>query len=132
MKKYQIVTYSNPQDMHFVYKTAAFLASVSTQFLHQCEDEDLITCRIMVHGQKGLCFADVQKLKLIRHLHEDMGMALDEIDFLIRYRCRIKAMQHQLEKMKQQIYDQKSTYEAEIQSLRLRLAQLDDNSQRQD
>ena len=132
MKKYQIVTYSNPLDMHFAYKTAAFLASVSTQFLHQCEDEDLITCRIMVHGEKGLCFADVQKLKLIRHLHEDMGMALDEIDFLIRYRCRIKAMQRQLEKMKQQIYDQKSTYEAEILSLRLRLAQLDDNSQRQD
>ena len=132
MIKYQIVTYSNPQDMHFVYKTAAFLASVSTQFLHQCEDEDLITCRIMVHGQKGLCFADVQKLKLIRHLHEDMGMALDEIDFLLRYRCRIKTMQRQLEKMKQQIYDQKGTYEAEIQSLRLRLAQLDDNSQRQD
>lgn len=126
MKEYQIVTYCNAQDGHFAYETAAFLASVSTQFLHQCEDEDLITCRLMVHGQKGLCFKDVQKLKLIRHLHEDMGMALDEIDFLLRYRYRIKAMQCQLEKMNQQMIDQKKTYEAEIQSLRQRLAMLTD------
>lgn len=128
MKNYQLVTYSNPQDVHFAYKTAAFLASVSTQFLHQCEDEDLITCRIMVHGQKGLCFADVQKLKLIRHLHEDMGMTLEEVDFLLRYRDRLKTLQGQLNEMKQQMCDHKRTYEAEIQTLRRRLVQLYENN----
>lgn len=128
MKNYQLVTYSNPQDVHFAYKTAAFLASVSTQFVHQCENEDLITCRIMVHGQKALCFADVQKLKLIRHLHEDMGMTLEEVDFLLRYRERLKALQGQLNEMKQQMHDHKCTYEAEIQTLRRRLVQLYENN----
>jgi hypothetical protein len=31
----------------------------------------LVTSRVMLHGKKGLCFADVCKLKRIRHLHED-------------------------------------------------------------
>ncbi|NOR25234.1 MAG: hypothetical protein GQ542_12775 [Desulforhopalus sp.] len=129
MNKYQIVTYSDPPEVHFEYRTAAFLASVSTQFVHQCEQEDLITCRIMIHGKKGLCFADVQKLKLIRHLHKDMGLALDAVDFLLRYRNRIKVMQRQLDEMKRQMRDKECKYEAEIQALRRRLAQLSDNDE---
>lgn len=129
MNKYQIVTYSVPPGVHFEYKIAAFLANVSTQFVHQCEQEDLITCRIMIHGIKGLCFADVQKLKLIRHLHEDMGLALDAVDFLLRYRKRIKTMQCQLDEMKQHMRDKERQYEAEMLALRRRLIELSDNDE---
>ncbi len=124
MNKYQIVTYSDPPEVHFEYKIAALLANVSTQFVLQCENEDLITCRIMIHGKKGLCFADVQKLKLIRHLHEDMGLDLDAVDFLLRYRNRIKTMQRRLDEMKQYMRDKELKYEAEILTLRRRLAEL--------
>ena len=129
MKKYQIVTYSNPTEVHFEYKTAAFLASVSTQFVHQCEHEELITCRTMIHGKKGLCFADVQKLKLIRHLHEDMGLALDAVDLLLRYRKRIKSMQCQLDEMKRHMRAKECKYEAEILVLHRRLAQQSDSDE---
>ncbi len=127
MNKYQIVTYSVPPEVHFDYKMAAFLAGVSTQFVHQCEQEELITCCIMIHGIKGLCFADVKKLKLIRHLHDDMGLSLDAVDFLLRYRKRIKAMQRQLDEMKQHMRAKERQYEAEILALRRRLIELSDN-----
>lgn len=129
MKQYQIVTYSNPREVHFEFKTAAFLASVSTQFVHQCEQEDLITSCIMIHGKKGLYFADVQKLKIIRHLHEDMGLALDAVDLVLRYRKRIKSMQFQLDEMKRHMRAKKCKYEAELLVLHRRLAQLSDNDE---
>lgn len=124
MNKYQIVTYSDPPEVHFEFTTAAFLAGVSKEFIHQCEREELITCRFMILGKKGLCFADVQKLKLIRHLHEDMGLDLDAVDFLLRYRNRIKTMQRRLDEMKQYMRDKELKYEAEILTLRRRLAEL--------
>ncbi len=73
MEYYPVTIYLNPPGFHFDYKTAALLASVSVHFIHQCEHADLVTCQMMMHGRRGLCFADVQKLKLIRHLHEDGG-----------------------------------------------------------
>ncbi len=57
---------------------------VSEAFIHQCEREELVTSRVMLHGKKGLCFADVCKLKRIRHLHEDMGLDLEAVDFVLR------------------------------------------------
>lgn len=124
MNTYQIVTFSNPPEFHFEYRTAAYLASVSTEFISRCEHEELISCRIMMHGQKGLSVAEVKKLKLIRHLHEDMGLALDAVDFLLRYRNRLKTMQSSLDEMKQQMRDRERRHEAEIHALRLRLIEL--------
>lgn len=124
MNKYQLVTYSDPPEIHFEYTTAAFLAGVSTEFIRRCEREELISCRFMIFGKKGLCVADVQKLKLIRHLHEDMGLDLDAVDFLLRYRNRIKAMQRRLDEMKQYMRDKELQYETEIFALRRRLAEL--------
>ena len=63
---------------------------VSEAFIHQCKREELVTSRVMLHGKKGLCFADVCKLKRIRHLHEDMGLDLAAVDFVLRNRRRIK------------------------------------------
>lgn len=124
MTKYPLAMYTDPRGVHFEYKIAASLASVSIQFIHQCEHEDLISCRRMIHGRLGLCFTDVQKLKLIRHLHEDMGLPLDAVDFLLRYRKRIKTMQRQLEEMQRQLREKERLHEAEILELRRRLVQL--------
>lgn len=123
MEHYPVTVYLNPPKFHFEYKTAALLASVSVHFIHQCEDEDLISCQMMVHGRRGLCFADVQKLKLIRHLHEDMGVPLDTLDFLLLYRKRIKAMEQELEEMKRYIRGRERMHKAEILSLSGRFGQ---------
>ena len=124
MNNYPIVTYSDPSEIHFEYSAVAFLASVTIQFIHQCEHEELITCRTMIHGRKELCFADVQKLKLIRHLHEDLGLPLDAVDFLLLYRKRIKTIQRQMEAMKRHMRENERMHEAEILALRRKLVQL--------
>ncbi len=117
MEYYPVTIYFNPPGFHFDYKTAALLASVSVHFIHQCEHADLITCQMMIHGRRGLCFADVQKLKLIRHLHEDMGVPLDVLDFLLLYRNRIKAMAREIEEMKRYIQMTERMHKDEILSL---------------
>lgn len=124
MNKYQVVIYSDAPEVHFDYRTAAALANVSRQFLRLCECEELISCRKMIHGKKGLCFAEVQKLKLIRYLHEDMGFSLDAVDFLLRYRRRVMDLKHQLEEQKKQILDKERQYEAEIFELRRQIKRL--------
>ena len=101
MNKYPIAICSDHSEVHFEHRTAARLARVSEDFIHQCEREELVISRIMLHGKKGLCFADVCKLKRIRHLHEDMGLDLEAVDFVLRYRNRIKAIQRRLDEMEQ-------------------------------
>ncbi len=58
----------------------------------------------MLHGKKGLCVEDVMKLKLIRHFHEDLGLELEAVDFILSYRSQIQKMRHRLEKMQQRFH----------------------------
>lgn len=124
MTTYAVIKYSSSPGFYFDYTVAASLAGVSTQFIRRCEDEELIRCRMMIYGQKGLCFEDVQKLKLIRHMHEDMGLALDAVDFLLRYRNRIKLAERQMDQMKRQMRQKERLHQAEIRALRRRLVEL--------
>lgn len=118
MNTYQIAIYSDTPEVHFDYSTAAALANVSMQFLRLCECEELISCRKMIHGKKGLCFAEVQRLKIVRHLHEDLGFSLDAVDFILRYRKRTMDLKYQLEEQKKQMLNKERQYEAEIFRLR--------------
>ena len=124
MTKYPITIYSNYQEVHFELRAVSRLAKVSEEFIHQCEREELIISRNMLHGKKGLCFADVYKLKLIRHLHEDMGLDLEAVDFVLRYRNRIQTIQRRLDEMEQRMRQKEQEHLNEILALRRRLAQL--------
>ena len=113
MKKYEITIYSNQPEVHFECRAAAILANVSRRFVGQCEQADLITCSIMIHGKKGLCFADVQKLKLIRHFHKDLGLALDAVDFLLCYRNQIRRIQQMHQKRERKVRQKEQEHLAE-------------------
>ena len=126
MNKYPIAIYSDHPHFHFEHRTAARLARVSEEFIHQCEREELITSRIMLHGKKGLCFADVCKLKRIRHLHEDMGLDLEAVGFVLRYLNQIKTIQCRLDEMEQRMRQKEQEHLTEILALRRRLAQITD------
>ena len=124
MNKYPVAIYFDHPEVHFEYRTAARLARVSEEFIHQCEREELVTSRIMLHGKKGLYFADVCKLKRIRHLHEDMGLDLEAVDLVLRYRNRIKTIQRRLDEMEQRMHQKEHVHLTEILILRRRLAQI--------
>jgi len=103
---------------------AATRGQSSQAFIFKCEKENLVTTRIMLHGGKGLCFADVCKLKMIRHLYEDMGLSLAAINFVLRYQRQIKTLNYKLDQMKDRIRQKEKAYQAEIQSLRRQLNNL--------
>ncbi len=117
MKQYPIAISFNPLVTHFEYSLVAQLARVSIEFIRQCEREELIKGRTMLHGVKGLCCEDVRKLKLIRYLHEDMGLDLGAVDFVLRYRERLKMMQRQIDDMERQLRQKDQQHQAEVVAL---------------
>ena len=126
MNKYPLVIYFDHPEVHFEHRTAARLARVAEEFIHQCEREELVTSRIMLHGKKGLCIADVCKLKRIRNLHEDMGLDLEAVDFVLRHRNQIQTMQRRLNEMEKRMRQKEREHLNEIMALRRRLAQIID------
>ncbi|MFH2059466.1 MAG: hypothetical protein ABIJ59_11270 [Pseudomonadota bacterium] len=126
MNKYPIALYFDHPEVHFECRVVARLAMVSEAFILKCEKENLVKTCIMLHGEKGLCYADVCKLKMIRHLHEDMGLNLEAIDFVLRYQHQIKRLNHKLDQMKEYIRQKEKAHQAEILSLRRQLEYIAD------
>ncbi|WP_029912186.1 chaperone modulator CbpM [Pelobacter seleniigenes] len=124
MTKYPISPFCGDPDVHYEYRIVARMTRVSEEFIFQCEHEELVTAHTMLHGAKGLSAADVRKLKLIRYLHEDMGLTLDAIDFVLRYRERVKTMERELEETKQRFRQKEQEHQAQVLDLCRRLAQL--------
>ncbi|MEJ2137779.1 MAG: chaperone modulator CbpM [Desulfofustis sp.] len=124
MKKYPIALFCNDPGALYEYRIVARMTRVSEEFIRQCEHEELVTAHPMLHGAKGLSAADVSKLKLIRYLHDDMGLALEAIDFVLRYRERVKTMERQLDEMEQKLRQKEQEHQAEILKLCRRLAQM--------
>ena len=126
MNDYPLAIYCDHPEVHFEVQTAARLARVSIAFIRECEREDLVCCRTMLHGKKGLCVAEVRKLKLVRHLHEDLGLDLEAVDMVLRYRNRIQALQNRLEKAEAGWQRRRQQYRAEIGALKAKLAKAAD------
>ena len=125
MNKYPIALFSDHPEVHFEYRIVARLARISEQFILQCEHEELVIPHTMLHGRKGLCCADVHKMKIIRHLHEDLGLDLEAVDFVLRYRNRIKTLNRQLNQMKKSIRQKEQEHWNEILILRRQLEQIE-------
>jgi DNA-binding transcriptional MerR regulator len=124
MKKYPIALVCNDPEAHYEYRIVARMTRLSEEFILQCEHEELVTSHIMLHGAKGLRAADVRKLKLIRYLHEDMGLSLEAIDLVLRYRERVKTMERQLDEMQQRLHQKEQEHQTEVLKLCRRLAQM--------
>lgn len=107
---------------YFDCLTVAHRARVKEEFIVQCEQEQLLTTRIMPDGRKGLCSNDILKLKVIRHLHYDMGLDLDAVDFVLRYRDQINTLKQQLAEMERQLHQKELEYLTELRNLRRQLA----------
>jgi len=117
MKKYPISLFCNDPEVHYEFRIVAHMTRVSEEFILQCEHEELVTSRMMLHGAKGLSVAEVRKLKLIRYLHEELGLPLDAIDLVLRYRERVKIMERQLDEMEQRLRQKEQEHETEVLKL---------------
>jgi DNA-binding transcriptional MerR regulator len=121
MVRFPLTLYCDHPEPQFELGTAVSLARVSIDFVHRCEREGLITVRTLFHGERGLCFSDVRKLKLVRHLHDDMGLELEAVDLILQYRNRISSMQRRLEKLEEALRQKEQAYQRKIMELQERL-----------
>jgi DNA-binding transcriptional MerR regulator len=124
MKKYPLAPFNNASETHYEYRFVARMTRVSEQFILQCEREELVTAHTMSHGVKGLNAAEVSKLKLIRYLHKEMGLSLEAIDLVLRYRERVKTMERQLDEMEQRLRQKEQEHQTEVLMLCRRMAKL--------
>lgn len=95
---------------------------VSEVFIQHCETEELIASQPMEKGKKGYRNTDVYKLKLIRHLHDDMGLDWEAVDFVLRYRDCIKTLQSRLDEMEDRIRRRDREHQRELRDLRRRFS----------
>jgi hypothetical protein len=123
MVKYPLSAFCDHPDLHFELRTAARLSRVAEDFISRCDRAGLVKTRVMLHRKKGLCFADVRKLKLVRHLHEDMGLDLEAVDIVLRYRNQLQVMQRRLDEMEQRLRRKGEAHQIEILALRRQSAE---------
>jgi DNA-binding transcriptional MerR regulator len=97
-------------------------ARVTTEFIQECERENLIQVTVM-HGTVGYGHDTVRRLIRIRHLNRDLGLDLTAIDCILRMRRKIGNLQRQMQEMEQRMLEREQELTAEISCLRKQLAQ---------
>ena len=109
------------QKIYSLNEIAKF-ARVTTEFIQECERENLIQVTVM-HGAIGYGADTVRRLVRIRHLHRDLGLDLTAIDCILRMRRKIGNLQKQLHDMERRMLAREQELTTEIQRLRKRLVQ---------
>ena len=112
------------QKIYSLSEIAKF-ARVTTEFIQECESENLIQVTVM-HGTMGYGHDTVRRLVRIRHLHRDLGLDLKAIDCILRMRRKIGNMQKQMHDMERRMLEREQELTAEIQRLRKQLSQESD------
>ncbi len=124
MRANQTESKTDSSEDYFDCITVTRLTRIKEDFLLECEHEQLIATRTMPDGSRGLCSKDVLKLKMIRHLHYDMGLDLEAVDFVLRYRDQIKALKQRFAEREQLLRQKEQEHLAELRALRRRLAEM--------
>lgn len=89
---YEIIHY--PQDKNTLYRPAqaAHMACVTLDFLTAVEQEGLLLQKTTSRGKTGYTLADVQRLVVIRRLHEDLRLDLQAIDVVLHLRDKVEEL----------------------------------------
>ena len=99
----------------------AKLARVTTEFIQECERENLVHATVF-QNHKGYGHEAIRKLIRIRHLNQDLGLDLMAVDCILRMRKQIAALQQQLNEMEQRMRQREQELLEEIQNLQKRIA----------
>lgn len=121
MSEYDITVHHEQAELQFSIRTAARIARVTESFILLCEDEEIVAIRSLPNGEAGICRSDIKKLKLVRHLHEDLGFRLENIEFVLRLRERLQQLCDRENQLLEAHHRREKELLAEIDSLRRKL-----------
>jgi DNA-binding transcriptional MerR regulator len=125
MSNNQDLMHSDIRQKIYSLNDIAKFARVTTEFIQECERENLIQITVM-HGKIGYGPDTVRRLIRIRHLHRDLGLDLTAIDCILRMRRKIGDLKKQMNDMQRRMLAREQELTAEIQRLRRQLAQESD------
>jgi DNA-binding transcriptional MerR regulator len=103
---YEIIHYPNDKNTVYISIRAAHIACVSLDFLLACEQEGLIARRHTTQGQTGYTLKDIQKLQIIRRLHEDLDLSFPAIEVVLRLREQIEELAGQRSSFERRLMEQ--------------------------
>ncbi|MCJ7735280.1 MAG: MerR family transcriptional regulator [Anaerolineales bacterium] len=116
----EIIHYPNDESSTYISFQAAYIACVSLDFLLVCEREGLITPRYRAKGLTGYTMKDIQRLQIIRRLHEDLNLNFPAIDVVLHLREQIEELAGQRSSFERRLLEQ----QAELQQLKELLQRL--------
>ena len=92
---HEIIYYPSDENTVYISFQAAYIACVSLDFLLVCEREGLITPRINTSGCKSYTMKEIQRLKIIRRIHEDLNLPFPAIEVILHLREQIQDLNTQ-------------------------------------
>lgn len=111
---HEIIHYPNDEKTVYISFQAAYIACVSLDFLLACEQEGLITPRYRAKGFTGYTLKEIQRLQIIRRLHEDLNLDLPAIDIILHLRSQLRELADQRSSFERRLLEQ----QAELQQLK--------------
>jgi hypothetical protein len=96
----EIVCISKEEDQIYIHVQAARMARVSLNFLMECDRAGLIRAVRKKEGLEGYRLGEIEKVQLIRRLHEDLALDLETIDLVIHMRKQILDLLRRNEELK--------------------------------
>lgn len=121
---FNIVIHSPDDQEPLLYSRndAARLARVSVSFWRLCEQEGLVHARRMVGGGKGYHPEDIERMAIIRRLHEDLELDMSSLEVVLQMRQRILELLDEVEDMELMARQRERELLAQLRALRQRLA----------
>jgi DNA-binding transcriptional MerR regulator len=120
---YQLVRYSQDDELIYSRSVAARLAQMTLDLLSLCERQGLIRTRTMVGGEEGYCVADIQRLVRIRRLRDDLGLSLPAVEVVLHLRRQVLDLRAQMDELEARMARREQELTSEIRRLRSRLAE---------
>lgn len=118
-----IIPYPDDDQSLYEEHSAAYIACVSLDFLVRCRKQGLVPVGSPDRDPPVYTWTDIQRLVVIRRLHEDLQVELNALDLILHLRERLQAQSKRREELETRVLHQQQ----EIQRLktileRLRLA----------
>ena len=116
------MTFNQEEEPIYTRAVAAQLAQISQDFLHQCEQKELVQVRVMRGGSLGYSVIEIRRLARIRRLHYDLALDFGAIEVTLNLHRQVTDLQAQLEEMERQMHQREQELLRELHHLRRRLA----------
>lgn len=92
---HEIIHYPNDNKSVYISFQAAHIACISIDFLLACEAEELIKPQYTAEGSPGYTLKDIERLQIIRRLHEDLRLDFPAIEVVLHLREQIDELAEQ-------------------------------------